>query len=145
MKKQNAIHALVDEHERALRYLLDMMTSWKEEKLQQTVDDKGTTVQDVLDHLVNSLYLYFSWMEKQLGRGTTPYPPVSANSLAEWREKITTCFPYCREVATMLTDEDLGAAFPAPWNDQEIYMIEQMFEHAIVHVWRHCRQLERLD
>lgn len=152
MEGQQAVYALIDEHERALRHLLGMMSCWREETLAKKVDHK-TTVNDVLDHLTTSIHIYFEWLQEKLGTDDDPVTsPLSPDlwrekqvcSLEEWKWMVTSFLSYCRLIAIYIKDNDLGKAYPAPWNEKEVYMIEQMLEHAIVHVWRHCRQLERL-
>ncbi len=152
MNERNAIHALIDEHERALTYLLRKMSRWTDETLLVPLNGiEGNNLHDLLAHVVSCIFdPYFGWMQERLEfEGVVP-PSYSRQELAKnksienWKLIVSECLPYCRKAVAQMKDEHLERAFIAPWNEGETYMIEQMFEHAIVHIWRHCRQLERL-
>lgn len=149
MSGRNAVHALVDEHERALRHLMAMMNRWPDDAVDRSVPGFGT-VCDLLIHVVGSIFVYFGWMREKLELTEKVPPPLSRealnrlHSLEDWKWAVALCLPYCRRATVGVFDDDLGKAFPAPWNEKEIYMMGQMMEHAVVHVWRHVRQLERL-
>ncbi|PRX39683.1 hypothetical protein CLV97_12110 [Planifilum fimeticola] len=149
MSERNAVQALVDEHERVLRHLMAMMNRWPGDALDRPVKDFGT-VRDLMVHIVDSLFAYFQWVREKLELEENVSPPLTREALnrlhspADWERAISLSLPYCREATAGVCDDDLGRAFPASWNEREIYMVEQMLEHAIVHVWRHVRQLEGL-
>ena len=146
---RNAVQALVEEHERALHHLMTMMNRWPEDALDRPVTDFGT-VRNLLVHIVESMFTYFQWVREKLELGENVSPPLAREALSrlssprEWERVLSLSLPYCREATAGVCDDDLGRAFPASWNEREIYMVEQMLEHAIVHVWRHVRQLEGL-
>jgi uncharacterized damage-inducible protein DinB len=149
MSGRKAVHALVDEHERALHHLMTMMNRWPDDALDRPVPTFGT-VRDLMVHIVDSLFAYFGWVREKLELEESVSAPLSREALtrlrspSDWQRAISLILPYCREAIAGVCDDDLGKAYPASWNDREIYMVEQMLEHAIVHVWRHVRQLEAL-
>lgn len=150
MGERNAIEALVDLHHRAIRELLKKMDNWTDQTLLHPVKD-FINVKGILVHVVGCIYdPYFGWMQDKLEfaeKVPSPIPRArlqEIESLDQWRELVAGCIPYVEEATRLMADHDLEKPFPAPWNEKEIYMIEQMFEHAIVHVWRHYRQLERI-
>lgn len=150
MGERNAIEALVDLHNRAVRELLGKMETWTDATLQQPVKD-FQNVKGVLVHVVASIYdPYFGWIQDKLATAEKVLPPMATAQLQKiddiggWQEVVAGCIPYVEKASQSIVDDDLGKAFPASWNASEMYMIEQMLEHAIVHVWRHYRQLERL-
>jgi uncharacterized damage-inducible protein DinB len=151
MESRNAVMALNDEHERATRYLLSMMENWTDDTLKTPVEGWLQSVEGILVHVVGCIYEpYFEWMQVKLGVKEIVPSPMPRSQLNEisgidaWRKTVADTIPYVRRATEFIVDDDLGKAFPAYWNNNEIYMIEQMFEHAIVHIWRHIRQLERL-
>jgi prolyl-tRNA editing enzyme YbaK/EbsC (Cys-tRNA(Pro) deacylase)/uncharacterized damage-inducible protein DinB len=151
MKQRKAITALVDEHDRALRHLLAMMNGWTDECLQIRVGEgELQTVREVLVHVLESIcFSYFGWMQEKLEVSGFVTPPLERQQLREladlksWKNAIAQCAAYVEQATREIGDDDLDKRFAAYWNAEELYMIEQMFEHAIVHVWRHCRQLEK--
>lgn len=150
MGNRNAVEALIDLHHRAVRALLEKMENWTDHTLLHPVKDFGN-VKGILVHVVGCIYEpYFGWMQEKLDFKEIVPSPISraklkeVDSLEQWKELLRGCIPYVEEATRLMTDPDLEKPFPAPWSANEIYMIEQMFEHAIVHVWRHYRQLERL-
>lgn len=151
LKQREAILALVDEHERAMRHLLGMMHGWMEESLQIRVGEgKLQTVGDLLaDVLGSSCFSYFGWMQEKLEASDVVTPPLTSAQLQEladlksWKNAIAQCSAFVEQATREMGDDDLDKRFAASWNEEELYTIEQMFEHAIVHVWRRCRQLEK--
>lgn len=126
------------------------MNTWSDETLLLPVKDFGN-VKAILVHVVGCIYEpYFGWMQEKLEYKEIIAPPIpraqlkEVDHLEEWKKLLQGCIPYVEEATKSMTDHDLEKAFSAPWSNKETYMIEQMFEHAIVHVWRHYRQLERL-
>lgn len=144
--------ALFDEHERAMNALLAFIEGWNEDTLNRTVlGDETTTYRHVLRHVAGAAYFgYFVWTQRVLDWEIVP-PPVpdreslkTINTLDELRTLLRDSTPYARRSLASLTNDHLGPAqHLSNWNAP--YTIDQMLEHAIVHVWRHLRQLDRAE
>ncbi|MBX6378540.1 MAG: DinB family protein [Clostridia bacterium] len=148
------VEAQVDLHERALRAFIGTIADWTDETLEEPLAaDPTWTGQTVLSHVVGCIYYgYFGWMQAKLGLPPVPMPVPederegyayfrTIGSIARWRELLAAAFPYVRAVAAGVTDADLTKEFTSGWGDR--YSIDQMFEHATMHLWRHVRQIER--
>jgi uncharacterized damage-inducible protein DinB len=152
MSERAAVEALLDEHQRAMAHLLAFIQPWDEETLDRTVlGDATRTYRQVLQHVATAAYFgYFVWTQRMLEWDVLP-PPVPAREritdfhrLSALREILAQTTPYGRQALARLTDEQLDKPqFMSNWN--EPYTIDQMLEHAVVHVWRHLRQLERAE
>ena len=148
------LQAQTDLHERALREFLQTIEPWTDDSLAQPLAADATwTNRKILGHVVGCIYLpYFDWMLKKLELDPVPRPfsddreeanryLQGVDSIARWRQLLEAAVPYVRAVTAQMTDNDLGKEFPCAWGDR--YSIDQMFEHATMHLYRHIRQLER--
>lgn len=145
------VNALLDEHERAVRYLLSILKRWKEGDLNKSIPhDSKVTYGQVLNHVIGSGYYgYFVWIQQVLG-WEVESPPVNKEEVEELcdlrkqMELLEKMTPYARRALKNLTNHDLyPTMYLSNWG--AYYTIDGMLEHAIVHVWRHIRQLERAE
>lgn len=150
-KPRTEVVALLDEHERAMGYLIEMLERWGETDLNKVLPhDPETSYREILCHIVGSAYYgYFVWIQDVLEWDILP-PPVEKDqvkgdhSLQRLIELLKESTPYARKALDSLTNDHLyPKIYNAYWGDP--YTIDQMLEHAIVHVWRHIRQLERAE
>lgn len=143
--------ALLDEHERAMNYLVDFLEKKEDPYLERKLPhDPETSFREILCHVVGSAYYgYFVWIQDVLGWEIIP-PPIEKDkvkgehNLCTLIRLLNESTPYARVVLENLTNDDLyPTIYEAYWKDK--YTIDQMLEHAIVHVWRHIRQLEKAE
>lgn len=148
------VEAQVDLHERALKAFIGTIADWTDDTLDEPLAADATwNGQKILGHVVSCIYFgYFGWMREMLGLPAVPMPLPkderearahlrTVKSIAVWRELLAAAFPYVRTVAADITDDDLPKEFTSGWGDR--FSIDQMFEHATMHLWRHIRQIER--
>lgn len=151
---RRGLQAQTDLHERALREFLQTIARWTDDSLTERLAADATwTNQKILGHVVGCIYLpYFDWMLKKLDLNPVPRPfsddrdeanryLQAVDSIARWRQLLEAAVPYVRAVTAQMTDDDLGKAFPCAWGER--YSVDQMFEHATMHLYRHIRQIER--
>ena len=138
--------ALMDEYERALNEYIDIVTQLPSERYEAildplTQDNDCRSVQSISSHVLWCGYGYADAVREAFGiskKGPVEFVPHQS----QIRSALTQMFDY--------TDETLQDLYALPY--QEVgatpipghYEVEALFEHAIVHVLRHRRQVERL-
>ncbi|TWV93277.1 DinB family protein [Chitinophaga pinensis] len=143
--------ALLDEYERVIRELQQTITGLDDKELitvmdPHTSDDNCRSIQTVLSHVVNSAHSYAIYILHAYGhrmvRPEKRYHPTVNDYIRDLQE----AFEFTLMVFGDIKDSELEQ----PDNDKKIltrwgqvYDIEQLMEHAIVHVMRHRRQIEK--
>src|SRR5690606_8699851 len=102
MSGRKAVHALVDEHERALHHLMTMMNRWPDEALDRPVTTQRTA-RDLMLHIVDSLFAYFGWVRQKMEHREIVSGHISRQartrlrSASDWQRAISLNLPYFRE------------------------------------------------
>lgn len=143
------VGALMDEYERAaaeLRRLVERIPPDDFARVvdPQTEDEACRSVQTILSHVVNAGYGYADHLRRVFAVPSTR-PPKRLLSHAESPEQLDAVMAYTAETLEgrwEMTDDEMAAAvIHSGWG--VTYDAEQMLEHAIVHVLRHRRQIEK--
>lgn len=143
--------ALLDEYEKALNELKDLIASITSTELTiivdaQTTDPDCKSIQTVLTHVIRAGYNYVNEIRKSQGETVSFYKSEVLHSTNAYIEALDTMFKYNValfnaypniEIETL---DDTKKMFVS-WGHR--YDIEQLLEHAIVHILRHRRQIER--
>ncbi len=147
--RPGGLGAMMDEYERAARDLFNILASCSEAEftaIHENEDETMRSIQLIMQHVVRSSYGYINKIRKTMGIEVTEKAPETVDSAADAIEKLTASLRYNAatfEGGWKMTDEELDTVtMLAPWNVN--YTLEQMLEHAIVHILRHRRQIERL-
>jgi hypothetical protein len=150
-RNNGAIGALLDEYERAVQDLNDVLKTVSSSELVSIVDDKTTdadcrSIQTILTHVVRSGYGYVTYIRRHIGESLDFPERILLNSIADYRDALDKMFAYNIQlfadyphVALEVFDSDKKILV----NWGQLYDIEQLMEHAIVHILRHRRQIER--
>lgn len=147
--REGPIGALMDEYERAVWELRQLVERIAETDAVQVVDpttedDACRSVQTIMSHVVNAGYGYADYLRKQFSI-TSTRPPKALLSHREYLEQLAAVLAYTAETLEgrwRMTDEEISsAAIKTGWG--VTYDVEQLLEHAIVHVLRHRRQIEK--
>ena len=147
--RKGAVGALMDEYERAVAELSELVGKVGDDEFEivrdrQTQDEDCRSIQTVLRHVVRAGYGYASRIREAFGT-ESQRPEVPLGSGLESRNQLAEMMAFTE--ATLadkweLPDEQMQAVqIKAPWGPT--FDFEQMLEHAIVHVLRHRRQIER--
>ena len=149
MYRYGAVGALMDEYERATRELaaiLDGVSGEAYERIRdsETNDEDCRSIQTIVTHVVRAGHGYAALLADAWGKTR-----IGAQSVAVASDRARTELEAMLEsmIATLdgkweLSDEEaMSLRIQARWGP--IYDFEQLFEHAIVHVLRHRRQIER--
>ncbi|MBI2419659.1 MAG: DinB family protein [Ignavibacteriales bacterium] len=151
--RTGAIGALLDEYERAAEELKNVLLHVSEKHFTAVVDTVTQdpdcrSIQTIMNHVVRSGYGYANYIRQHLGdpwiERKEDYELVSPELASNELSKM---FAYMVDTFTGKTD----AIFENP--EQNIIKVrwgqsydpEQLIEHAIVHVLRHRRQIEKFD
>ncbi|NQW30142.1 MAG: DinB family protein [Ignavibacteria bacterium] len=149
--RDGPVGALMDEYERAALDLKSILSSLSQERFgivydETTSDPDCRSITTVMNHVVRAGYGYSNYIRTSFG-----------NELEDQKSEydVSTPIKACMEVDQMLRymidtlndkwglgSEDLEKrTFITRWGQP--YNVEQILEHAIVHVLRHRRQIER--
>ena len=147
--REGAIGALMDEYERAaweLRRLVEQIAETDAVKVVDptTEDEDCRSVQTIMSHVVNAGYGYADLLRKSFDIPSTR-PPKALLSPREYLEQLDAFLTYTAETLEgrwrMTYEEISSAVINSGWG--VTYDAEQLLEHAIVHVLRHRRQIEK--
>jgi len=147
--RPGALGALMDEYERAIRDLAEVLaplsqTGFEALRDDETPDEDCRSIRTVLNHVVRSGYGYVGYLRSAQGRDF-PAPAFRVETPAEAIRELaavarTTADTF--EGNWRMPDELIESArIQSRWGP--VFNLEQMFEHAIVHILRHRRQIER--
>lgn len=149
--RQGAIGALLDEYERAIFDLNEIISDLNDNELitivdTLTQDSSCESVQSILAHVVCSGYAYALYIKQLTGDQSDFRDEVFRNTIADYQKDITDFFIYTENTFKNITDDQLEESdnqkkIMTSWG--QLYDIEQITEHAIVHVLRHRRQIEK--
>lgn len=152
--RTGAIGALMDEHERALAELLELSETYSQEQFVRVVDietkdDDCRSVQTILNHVVRAGYGYSNYIRDKFNIPKTSEPgkiqnieDISENNTAQLK-----MFDYMLESVKdlyELSEKELGShIINTRWG--ATIDIDMLLEHAVMHLLRHRRQLEKFN
>lgn len=149
MYRKGAVGALMDEYERAVieyQSLIAKITADEFTKIadSQTEDESCRSIQTVTSHVIGAGFGYANYIREQFSIASEPITREMV-SHAEAGKKIAGMLNYTIETLDgrweMSDDEICQVKINSRWG--VIYDLEQLLEHAIVHVLRHRRQIEK--
>lgn len=150
-RNQGAVGAILDEYERALKELIVLISDISNADLTYIVDaetkDKDCrSIQSILSHVVSSGYTYAIYIQNHKGSSLSFREKEILTNSTEYQEALQEMFTYTENVfqsnPTMKLDEYTEQnRIRVRWG--QVFDIEQLMEHAIVHILRHRRQIER--
>lgn len=147
--RSGAIGALMDEYERAALELGRLVERIPDDEFarvvdSQTKDDACRSVQTIMSHVVRAGYGYADYIREQFSIASTR----PQNKLLSRRESLAQLDAALRYTVQTLegkwemSDEEIsGTVIKSRWG--AVYDVEGLLEHAIVHVLRHRRQIEK--
>ena len=147
--RKGAIGALMDEYERAavdLKNLIKQISRSDFEKIVDSItkDEDCRSVQTIVSHVINSGYGYANYIREWF---TIPQssPARRLYQQNEFSNELDKMLAYTIETLQdkweLSDDEIMKVKMIVRWGPQ--YDLEQLLEHAIVHILRHRRQIEK--
>lgn len=148
--RPGAIGAILDEYERALEDLKILVASLSEDDFTRILDSETDdpdckSAQSIIRHVINSGFGYPNYIRTYFGEDIYK-PEIWTLSKADSLNMLDEMFAY--NVATFehrytMTEAEAEAVkFKTRWGAD--HTLESIMEHAIVHILRHRRQIERL-
>jgi len=143
--------ALLDEYDRAIKDLQKVISEISPEELtilvdRQTTDENCRTIQTILSHVVSSGYGYAIYILNRKGDNKKRPDKIFHLNVANYLQDLNAMFLFTEGVFENVSENELeqindSVKIKVPWN--QLYDIEQLMEHAIVHILRHRRQIEK--
>lgn len=145
-----AIGALLDEYEKVVRELKAVLEDFTEMELTQIVDSKTEdpdcrSVQTILSHVVAAGHNYVIAIRKSLGEPLEYREKERLPSVEAYQTALDQLFDFNLQFfadypSIPLEEFDADKKIKVRWG--QVYDVEQLYEHAIVHILRHRRQIE---
>jgi len=149
--RQGAVGALLDEYERALADLKNTIADISDEELIKIVDSKTSnpkckSVQTILSHVVSSGYGDAVDIRRLKGQKIEFPESIFRSNISDYKKDLDDLFIFILDTFKNIQDAELeqfdnDKKIMTYWG--QVYDIEQLTEHAIVHVMRHRRQIEK--
>ena len=143
--------ALLDEYKKAINELITVIKPLSNEEILIIKDDKTTndscrSIQTILSHVVHGGYGYTNFIENHYSNKKERRPKYFFKTADEYIQELKGMFDYCENFFEEHADIPLEEYDPSKkilthWG--QLYDIEQLMEHAIVHVLKHRRQIQR--
>jgi uncharacterized damage-inducible protein DinB len=147
--RSGAIGALMDEYERAASELTRLVERIPEDDFvrvvdSQTRDEDCRSVQTIMSHVVRAGYGYADYIREQFSIASTR-PQSRLLSHQESLEQLDAALSYTAQTLDgrwEMSDEEIsGTVINSRWG--VVYNIEGLMEHAVMHILRHRRQIEK--
>ena len=145
------IKALLDEYKKAINELIAVIKLLGTKELLSIRDEKTTdgncrSVQTILTHVAYAGYGYTNFIDNHLGSKKERRPKKFFENTHEYIEDLNGMFDYCanffmEHLNIPLEEYDPSKKILTNWG--QVYDIDQLMEHAIVHVLKHRRQIQR--
>lgn len=149
-KRIGAKGALLDEYERAILELKKVINDITPGELAYVVDSNTAnpdcrSVQSILAHVISSGYSYANYIRQLKKVSVNEFTKNLRNNIAEYNIDFSEMLSYNIETFNYFNEEDVEQfenkkKILTRW--EQVYDIEQLLEHAIVHILRHRRQIE---
>jgi uncharacterized damage-inducible protein DinB len=146
--RKGAIGSLLDEYEKALHELKSVLRNVDESFYARVVEGEAAhccSIQIIMNHVVRAGYGYSKYIRDALSIASLPIEDKQIPQAAIEAE-IDRMFAYTAAIFErsdrQITDDEMEEIFfKTRWGVD--YNIDQLFEHAIVHILRHRRQIEK--
>ena len=147
--RKGGVGAMMDEYERAAEVLKSIVERVSEDDYcrivdSETKDEDCRSIQTIIYHVVRAGYGYADYIRDYYGVSSAK-PEIVQVQCHEATEKVDAMLVYTAQTLEgkwEMSDEDIQAvSITTRW--QATYDLEQLLEHAIVHILRHRRQIER--
>ena len=147
--RKGPVGAMMDEYERASGELIQILEGISDEEFDrvrdtQTQDEDCRSIQTIMRHVVRAGYGYANYMRTYWKKEPVvrwDEPVRRADTPAEMRKALAYMVETLDGHWDMTDQECTEMKMVVRWGPT--YDFEQLFEHAIVHILRHRRQIDR--
>ncbi|MFK8038887.1 MAG: DinB family protein [Crocinitomicaceae bacterium] len=151
LSTNNIVKALLSEYALSIAHFVDVISNIPASKLAMVVDSTTkdpdcVSIQSVLSHVVESGYTYVIEIRKWLGEELAYKQKENLYSIEDYIMALDKMFEYNIQLFRDYPDVELetysaSGKIKVRWG--QIYDVEQLYEHAILHILRHRRQIEK--
>lgn len=148
---QNAVNAILCEYKKAILELQEIIEDLKVNELIKTIDPKTEdsdcrSTQTVMSHIISSGYSYCVYIRNLKDPSIKRPRKILLSSVLEYKIALSEVLKYTEETFVKILDNEIiehenAKKIKTSWG--QFYDIEQLMEHAIVHILRHRRQIQR--
>jgi uncharacterized damage-inducible protein DinB len=150
-RDNGAVGALLDEYEKSIRELSELLQTVNDDQLVKVVDHETEdqdcrSIQTIMTHVVSAGYNYSDNIRNKYVSEVEYKKKELKNTIREYKSALIDMFAYAEKLFLEnpnlpIEEENDHNKMHVSWGQS--YDIEQLMEHAIVHVLRHRRQIER--
>jgi uncharacterized damage-inducible protein DinB len=151
--RTGAIGALLDEYEKAISELNVVIKGIPDQQLTfifdpLTKDENCRSLETILSHVVHSGYGYAIKIHNLKGDILERPAKIFHTTIEEYLQDLNHVFSFTENTFKGIKDQELeqlddSKKIKMAWG--QLYDIEQLMEHAIVHILRHRRQIEKIN
>ena len=151
-KLTGAIAALMDEYKKAIDELIVVIEPVSPHQLIKTIEPKSSnpdciSIQTILTHVTASMFSYAVYIENSIGLKTVRPERLQFDYTTPYISRLREALKYNEDFFTRnpnitMEEFDQSKKINTRWGQQ--YDVEQMLEHAIVHILRHRRQIKNV-
>lgn len=146
--RKGAVGAMMDEYERAVFELQMIVQSVSDQEFTrvanaETRDENCRSIQTIVSHVVRAGYGYANYIREQFSMNAEPleHKQIAHHEVGDEIDKMLVYTVATLDGKWEMSDEEImKIVIHSRW--EPVYDLEQMLEHAIVHVLRHRRQIE---
>ena len=145
--RKGAIGSLMDEYERAAFELKVVLENISEEDYTRIVEGESEhchSIEVIMNHVVRAGYGYSKYIRDALAIDALPVEDrqIPQTKIGGEIDEMLAYTAAIFEGERQITDEEIeNIYFKTRWG--VTYNIDQLFEHAIVHILRHRRQIQK--
>ena len=145
--RKGAIGSLLDEYERAAFELKSVLQKTSADDYTREVEGESEhccSIEVIMNHVVRAGYGYSRYIREALSMDASPVEDrqVPQKEIGNEIDKMLAYTAEIFEGERQITDEELeNIYFKTRWD--VTYNIDQLLEHAIVHILRHRRQIQK--
>lgn len=150
-RDNGAIGAILDEYERAINDIIFTINYISNNELIEIIDfnskdEDCRSIQSILSHIVQSGKTYVIEIRRWLGEDINYEDIIILNSTKAYKSALKNMFNFNEKLFNDYPNLKLYEYNPdnkinTRWGQK--YDVNQLFEHAIIHILRHRRQIER--
>ena len=148
--RRGAVGAMMDEYERAAAELSALLRRISDEEFERmrdpgTADEDCRSIQSVMRHVVRAGYGYAAYIRQGFGGPEASRAEIPLGYRLETLERLQAMLEHTAQTLEgkweLPDDQIMAVKMRVRWGP--VYDLEQLLEHAIVHILRHRRQIER--
>lgn len=150
-KTKTAVNAILEVYQKSIADLQFSIKTISQQDLVKIIDLQTSnpdckSIQTILAHVVSSGYSYNIYIQNSRGINIQRPEKILRDSVNEFIDDLNKLIDFTQETFKEIYDFELETfenAYKIKTSWKQNYDIEQIMEHAIVHILRHKRQIEK--